>query len=61
MIFVYHFLNFLYILVGDHKFMEGKVFAGIIYIFTYGLFGIGILCDIISIIKELIQKNGEHK
>lgn len=45
---------------GVHKFMEGKVFMGILYIFTYGLFGIGIICDIISIIKELIQKNGEH-
>ena len=46
---------------GVHKFMEGKVGLGIVYIFTYGLFGIGILCDIIDYAKELAEKNGENQ
>lgn len=34
---------------GAHKFYEGKVGMGILYIFTGGLFGIGWIVDIISI------------
>lgn len=40
------FLGFL----GAHKFYEGKIFLGIIYIITMGFFGIGILIDLISIL-----------
>lgn len=35
---------------GAHKFYEGKAGMGILYIFTCGLFGIGWLIDIISIL-----------
>lgn len=35
---------------GAHKFYEGKIGLGIIYIFTFGLFGIGWLIDIIVIL-----------
>lgn len=35
---------------GGHKFYEGKVGIGILYIFTLGLFGIGVIIDFISII-----------
>lgn len=35
---------------GAHKFYEGKIVLGIIYIFTVGFFGIGILIDFISIL-----------
>lgn len=38
--------------VGGHKFYEGKVGMGILYIFTFGLFGIGILVDLISILTR---------
>lgn len=31
--------------LGGHKFYEGKVGMGILYIFTFGLFGIGLLVD----------------
>ncbi len=34
---------------GIHKFYEGKVGMGIVYIFTFGLFGIGWIVDIITI------------
>ncbi len=36
--------------LGAHKFYEGKIVLGILYIFTVGFFGIGILIDLISIL-----------
>ncbi|MBR1676131.1 MAG: TM2 domain-containing protein [Clostridia bacterium] len=36
--------------VGGHKFYEGKVGMGILYIFTAGLFGIGLLVDFFAIL-----------
>lgn len=32
---------------GAHKFYEGRILLGILYIFTGGLFGIGIIIDLI--------------
>ena len=40
------FMGFL----GAHKFYEGKGGMGILYIFTCGLFGIGVLIDFISLL-----------
>lgn len=40
---------------GVHRFVEGKVFSGFVYLFTYGLFGIGLIYDIIRLISELIK------
>ncbi len=37
-------------LVGGHKFYEGKVGMGILYIFTGGLFGIGMIVDFITLL-----------
>jgi restriction system protein len=37
-------------LLGGHKFYEGKVGLGILYIFTVGLFGIGWFIDLIVIL-----------
>lgn len=37
-------------ILGAHKFYEGKVGMGILYIFTGGLLGIGWIIDIISLI-----------
>lgn len=39
-------------LLGAHKFYEGKIIFGIVYIFTFGLFGFGILVDLILIILK---------
>ena len=36
--------------IGAHKFYEGKIGMGILYIFTIGLFGIGWLVDLIILL-----------
>lgn len=35
---------------GAHKFYEGKIGMGILYIFTAGLFGIGIIVDFVTLL-----------
>lgn len=35
---------------GAHKFYEGKAGMGLIYLFTFGLFGIGIVLDFITLL-----------
>lgn len=32
---------------GAHKFYEGRILLGILYIFTGGLFGIGVIVDLV--------------
>ncbi|MBP3627619.1 MAG: TM2 domain-containing protein [Clostridia bacterium] len=32
---------------GAHKFYEGRILLGILYIFTGGLFGIGVIIDLV--------------
>lgn len=39
-------------LVGGHKFYEGKIGMGILYIFTVGLFGIGAIVDLIALLLK---------
>lgn len=36
--------------VGGHKFYEGKVGIGVLYILTIGLFGIGVIIDLITLL-----------
>ena len=36
--------------VGGHKFYEGKIGMGILYLFTAGFFGIGVLIDFITLL-----------
>lgn len=40
---------------GVHKFYRGKIGMGLVYLFTGGLFGIGWLIDVISLLKKYIQ------
>lgn len=39
-------------LVGAHKFYEGKILMGVIYIFTGGLLLIGCIIDLIAILMK---------
>lgn len=45
------FLGFL----GAHKFYEGKPIMGIIYLITFGLFGVGWIIDIVKIFLSQIH------
>lgn len=38
--------------LGVHRFYEGKILSGIAYLFTFGLFGIGCLVDLIIILTK---------
>lgn len=36
--------------LGIHKFYEGRIFLGIVYLFTVGLLGIGVFIDLIILL-----------
>ena len=40
------FLCLFFGVLGIHKFYEGRILLGIVYIFTGGLFGIGVIIDL---------------
>lgn len=42
---------------GIHKFMEKKMGIGIVYLFTFGIFGIGWIMDILKEAKALMYAN----
>lgn len=37
---------------GAHKFYEGKTALGVLYLFTFGLFGAGWIFDLIAILSK---------
>ncbi len=39
-------------ILGIHKFYEGRILFGIIYLCTGGLFGIGVIVDLIILILK---------
>ena len=39
------FLCLFFGILGIHKFYEGRIIFGILYLFTGGLFGIGVIVD----------------
>lgn len=45
-------LCFFFGFFGAHKFYEGKVGMGILYLFTFGLLGIGVIIDLIVILTK---------
>jgi TM2 domain-containing membrane protein YozV len=47
-------------ILGGHKFYLGKVGMGIIYILTFGLFGIGLLIDLFTLGTQVDVYNALH-
>ena len=41
---------------GVHKFIEGKIGMGILYLFTGGLFGIGWIIDVVVAINGIVER-----
>lgn len=46
---------------GVHKFLKGRILLGIIYLCTYGLFGIGLFVDSIKALRQLIITSKEYR
>ena len=44
---------------GVHRFYDRKIFSGIVYLLTFGLFGIGVLIDfvigLIDVVKNVLN------
>lgn len=40
---------------GVHRFFRGRVFTGLIFLFTYGLLGVGVLYDLIKCVIKLAK------
>ena len=38
--------------LGAHKFYEGKILAGILYLCTLGIMGVGVIIDLIAILMK---------
>jgi len=45
---------------GIHRFYMGKVFTGLLYLFTVGLFGLGILYDFFTLNEQISDLNGDY-
>ncbi len=45
---------------GIHRFYMGKIFTGILYLFTVGLFGLGILWDFLTLNEQISEVNRGH-
>ena len=42
---------------GVHRFYMGKIITGLIYLFTLGLFGLGVLYDFLTLNGQISEKN----
>ena len=47
--------------LGIHKFVEGKILMGFVYILTFGLCYIGVIVDIVTYVSKLVEINKEFK
>ena len=47
-------------LLGIHRFYMGKIFTGLLYLLTAGLFGIGILWDFLTLNEQISEANRSY-
>ena len=47
--------------LGMHRFIEGKYVSGVIYLFTIGLFGIGVIIDCVVRLVNLISVTRKNR
>jgi len=47
-------------LFGIHRFYMGKIFTGLLYLVSAGLFGMGILWDFLTLNEQLSDVNSEY-
>jgi len=45
---------------GIHRFYQGKIGTGLLYLFTLGLFGVGVIYDYWTLNDQLSQRNSER-
>lgn len=45
---------------GIHRFYAGRIGTGIIFLFTFGIFGLGLIYDLILVLTQKL-KDGEGK
>ena len=45
--------------LGLHRFYQGKILSGVVYLITGGLFGIGIVYDVLTLNEQLSNAHRE--
>ena len=43
--------------MGIHRFYQAKIFTGLIYFFTFGLFGVGYIYDVLTLNDQVSERN----
>lgn len=56
---VAYLLWFFFGFLGVHQFYLGKVGRGLLYIFTFGVLGIGLLIDLFTLPSQVRKVNGQ--
>ena len=45
---------------GVHRFYQGKILSGLIYLLTVGIFGLGIIYDLFTLNEQIALRRSEH-